>query len=530
MVSEASIRILMKPLTILLKFIRTQYILLSILLLPTVIFIFTLARYYGFYYDNHYFNLLALDLMEKFRPYLYLGSHYSIHSSLYSYLVLPLFHIFGPTDFSLELLSSLFHLCTIFVCFKLGRRFFDQSIGWVFAFLVAIAPIHLVNIYTWPEYSLITFLNTLSIYYFLAGFQDMSKWKLIISSLLYSLSCFQAIYSILLLPFFIIYALIQAILYSRNYEQTKLSQRNYRKYKFLSHIFKAPVLLAFLYLIILLQVMYADNYATLFYLSCILFLFLLYLGFRWLPETSKRILKFCFLFFVIFATIMLLLDLFIQLDVNFFGQKFGYYRDTTFAGGFGTTRQAFVFKGRPIRIFACKIYVSVLNSLFFFSSNYSKVSFSLLQLWKTMSSYYRKCFPLLINIFMIIGLIGFITKIFYRKYKKQTLDIKYIFPSIWIIGIVTSFINVQPHHILRIYILPMPYFFAAWGIYYLGFISKYIATNIFKVNLKDSKIVIRFTILILALALNLSQLRFLLKNVYQKYKYDKAHSNYYQLF
>ena len=78
------------------SYLKNNGILIGILFVPLAIFIFTVGRYYGFFYDNHYFSLLALDLLSGFKLYAYIGSHYSVHSSLLSYLFYPFFVLLCP--------------------------------------------------------------------------------------------------------------------------------------------------------------------------------------------------------------------------------------------------------------------------------------------------------------------------------------------------------------------------------------------------------------------------------------------------
>lgn len=497
--------------------------LFAALAMPIVIFIFSIGRYYGFYYDNHYFNLLALDLMGGFRPWLYLGSHYTIHSSLYSWLVLPLFYLFGPTDFSMELLSAIFHLGTIVFCFKLGNGFFNRKIGIIFAFLVSIAPIYLLNIYTWPEYSLIAFLNLSSIYYFLTGFSEGSKRRIILSSVLFSLSCSQSIYSIALSPVYLVYALFQAYLYLRNPGQPKYLPVRRKKSLFSAALIYLPVLIAFLYLAASLEAMFIGrSFRILYYGAICLVTFAGISIFNKLSAGAKKILNFSCLFFIITATALLLMDLFIQLDINFFGRNFGYYRDTTFAGGFGTARPFFVFGGAPLAIFGRPLYMSVLSSLLPFSSLYSRVSFSLPEFFRTQLAYYKNCFPPAINIFIIIGIIGILADILYRKFKKFPLNAGLIFALIWLLGITLAFFNAYAQQMLRIYVLPMPYLFAALGVYYVSRAAQY--------GFKGKRGVLVLTASIVVLFLSLKQLLFIKGNIYDKYKYDKNRSNYFKLF
>lgn len=510
---------------------KAWYLLILTLSLPVIIFIFTLGKYYGFYYDNHHFNLLALDLLEKFRPYLYTGTNYTIHSTFYAYLLYPVFKIFGPTDFSVELVSAIFHLLTIVVCFRLGKRLFNQDLGLIFAFLVAISPLYLVNIYTWSENSFIFFLNALSIYYFLSGFQETSAQKLILSALLYSLSCFQSIYSIPLLLFFISFILLQTAAYIKSRKQINFVSGHPKMYKFLRGIFYIAASIAFLYLALLIDAIFIKKYRIAYYISFAALLFIVTLGFKKTPKPAKEILKFCFLFIFIVAAAILLLDFLVQLDSALFG-TFGYYKDTRVAGGYGMERPPLFFCGREIKIFNIPVKLSILTSLLpeNFRYCYTGISFNLSRSFKILVAYYQKCFPLPINIFLVLGLIGLLIDIFHKKYNKEPLSMRHTFSLVWILAINTSFINQTSPNMMRTHILPMPYFFASLGVYY----SAYLAGNIFRslsiARVGNLRTVTILAAVILAVFINLEQFRFLLNNVFYKYRYDKAHYNYYNLF
>jgi len=399
-------------------------------------------------------NLLALDMMDKFRPYLYLGSHYSIHSALYSYLAYPFFFIFGPTDFSMELVAALFHLATIIVCFKLAEKFISRTTGLIFAYLVSVAPIYLINIYTWSEYGLVAFLNVLSVYIFCLALSGSSPKKAVAAALLYSASCLQAIYSLLLFPFFIILPLCLWV----------CRGRRYRKSIFIS----------------------------------------------------------AFLFAAVTAAILILAEIFVQLDMNFFGQYFGYYRDSTFAGGFGTARPQFIWAGRLVTLFGRPWYFSVLTSITAFSSGYARVAFNIFESASVMKSYYRMCYPAAINLFFIIGLSGLIFIICRNWIKRQRLPgFGQVLLVSWFVAVCVSFVNVYPYHLLKIYIMPMPYLFAALAVKYMGDLAKVLT----KRRSAQTAVLVILTSFLVA-----GQLLFSYVHIFCKYKHDKARSMYYDLY
>lgn len=503
--------------------LKNNLLLLPALFMPISIFIFTLGKYYGYYYDNHHFNLLALDLMDKFQAIFYIQG-YTLHSSFFSYLLYPLFNIFGPTDLSIELLAAFFHLGTIFICFKLGERFFNRIFGSIFATLVGIAPNYIINIYTWQVYSFISFLNILAIYYFTVALEERSLPKLITSSLLYTLSCFQAIYSLFLLPVFVIFALIHLILFKDKEFSTNQvhSGSSYIKKNLLPSIFYILVIIAFAYLILTLQAMFITRYVAIYYLIIVAVLLTGHCIYKKINERFRKILKFYSLFFLILAASLLLLDLFLQFDANFFNQKFLYHRNNYFAGGFGPMRPAFILAGRAIKLFGKQIYLAVFGPLFVFKPDYTGFYLNLSESLKIMVLYYKKCFPLEINIFFVSGIIALLIDILYKKYKKDRYSIIQVLGLSWFLGITISFINLNPSNMLRIANMPMPYFFAAYGVYSYGRAMQYVFGGKRKIFL--------LAIVIILLFLTLKQLFFLKENIFEKYKRDKANSNYFSLF
>ncbi|MDP2905759.1 MAG: glycosyltransferase family 39 protein, partial [Candidatus Omnitrophota bacterium] len=496
------------------KLIRANLFLLPALAMPVVIFAFTFSRYYGFYYDNHYFNLLALEMTDKFRLCFYLGSTYSIHSTVFSYLVYPFFYIFGPTDFSMEFVSALFHLGVIIVCFQIGKDFFSKAFGLVFAYLVAVAPIYLINVYTWNEYTLIAFLNILSVYYYLRAFREHSGQKMALSSFFYALSCLQAIYSMLLLLFFVSYALLNLINFRKDAANFNQGAPRSRAPVILRIIFYIGAVLAFLYLILLLRAMFVSSFAALYYAGISLLLLMGYFVFRKLPGILQEALRFHLLFFAIAAVILLLADLFVQLDVNFFGQQFGHYRDTYYAGGIGPFRAPFVFGGKALAIYGRPVYLSVLSSIFAFRTGYAKVALDFSESARIMVSYYRQCYDPAVNLFFLFGIFGLFFDIARRAYKRERLDTRQIFPLAWLIAATAAFVNVYPYHMLRIYILPMPYLLAALGINYIGDLSAYVYNR--------RRFAGTVALVALTLFLSLRQIDFCVKNIFRKFTADKA--------
>lgn len=508
-----------------LRFIKRHTVLLAVLLTPIIIYAFTIDRYYGFAYDSHYFHLLAWDLLEKLRFYVYIGCHASIQSSLFSYILYPFFVIFGQNNLSVQLVSALFHLANVFVCFKLGERFYHRNFGLIFAFLVALSPFYILNVYMFMEYTFLSFLNCLSIYYFLVGFEEKSPWKLILSSFLYFMSCFSGLYSLPLFLFFAVYSLTKIFLYIKN-KPENLTVNYLRAYKFLYLFFYPMAIIAFLYLVLLLEAIHIQQGKFLYYIFISIFLLLMWLGFKKLSKSTREILKFCSIFIVIAGMLLLLSDLFVQLDMNLFNQKFGYYRDTSYQfwrDFFGTGREILYVKGQEVKILGENIYSSVLNSLFSFTGkDYTRHARGIAEIYRSMQYCYKNLIPLPINIFMIIGTIGLGIDILLKKYKKIALSVKQIFPLIWTLSMPLTFINISQWPGRKLYLMPFPYLFAALGICYSAWFIRYINDNFIKIRFKNPQIITTTTMVSLTIFLNLNQVVFLKQEVLDRYINNKA--------
>ncbi|MDP2941078.1 MAG: glycosyltransferase family 39 protein [Candidatus Omnitrophota bacterium] len=518
----------MNTLAIALKFIKRHSLLLATLAIPCLIFIFTLGKYYGIYYDNHYFHLLGMGLLENFRVFLYLGSHYTVHSSLYSYLLYPVFFLFGPSDLTMESVSAVFHLLSILLCFKLGSRIFSRACGYVFAALFAVAPFFLINIYTVNEYSLTVFLNLAGTYYFLSAFAENSRRKMVFAALIYALSCFHTIYALLSLPFFTLYSLAQ-LFRARGADLPAEDQPLFwMKSKFLK--FAAVFLLgiAYLYLFLLLREMFIRENQIICYLLLACFIFLSAVVWKFLNGQVKERIKFCSLFTVVAVGALLLLDLFVQLDINLLHGYFGYWKDTSYVGGFGSGRPFFYFAGRAIKIFGKDIYFSVLSSLLCFTNSYTRGSLDLHAISKIMFSFYKNCFPPAVNIFFLIGVLGLSIEFVAGVYRKSRLGMKVIFPLVWLLATIAVFVNTEPLNVRRVALVPMPYLLAGLGICFSG---NALGAALSKAGrIKNIKRAVSIITAGIACVVTFLQLGFLKAKVFDRYKYNDDYSGFYHLF
>jgi hypothetical protein len=406
-----------------------------------------------------------------------------------------------------QLVCALLHLLTTWFCFRIGERLRGRVLGLIFAALVSLAPIYFINIYTVTDFTFSAALNAAAIYYFLCGFEGSSFRKLFLAAALYSLSCFHLIYSLLLLVFFAAYASYR--LFSSWIPQ---AQQGLMPGKAASYAFRIFFGAGFLYAALLLQPIIAPRGAALFFISLAAFTCWLVVSFSRLLPAAREKIKFCLFFPAAVACALLLLDLFIQLDIRLLKEYFGYYRDSAFAGSFGTHRVFFYFSGQPVKVLGVNIYYSVLSSIFAFTGSYAKGSLSAFSALRMMADYYGKCFPAAVLFAAGAGLIGLCIDMALIKLRRRPLGAWRIFALLWFASLSLTFANLGQYHGRRIFLLPMPYFFAALGVDYLA--------RLLAAGLK--KRIYPAAALALAAALTAHQLIFLKREVFaERFKFEK---------
>lgn len=482
-----------------------------------VLFAFTLGRYYGYYYDNKFFNLLALDLLEDLRVYLYLGSHYHVPSSIYSYLSYLVMLIFGPGDIAVEIPAALSHLATVYLCYRLGRRFLGTSVGIVFGVLVAWAPIHLIQIYTMPDLSLAILLNVAAIYLFLLGLEARSAMRIALSALIFSLGCFQAIYSLLLLPFY----LLCAIAFTFWQDDTATPEKSLApSVNYIVAVFFIFSLPAYTYLFLVYKATYLQfsGYALLLLaaISVPLFIFL---------QKNRGALRRFFLpvlFFAATTSLLSYFDLIVQLDYYFFNHSLGQYIEADVAGGYGG-RPLVHFMGRELSIYGFPIRMSVLTSMFeFVGKDFARLSaVNVTGLDHLYSAYFVKSFPGVIRWFFYAGAAGLVWRALCSIRSGRRPTVVLLFPIFWLAAVVNPFVDLGPDYfnIRRIYILPLPYLVAAIGAVELSALAG--------MALKKSRVPVLVTLVALMMV---SQAQFSADNIFTKALNDKKTGMYFKLF
>lgn len=508
--------------------VRKDFLFLGILAAPALLLLFTIDRYYGYYYDNKFFNLLTLEIWEHFRVYLYLGSHYHVPSSIFSYLAYPFFLVLGPGDYPLELLAGIFHIGTVYYSFKLGERFHGRQLGLLFALFVGLAPIHLIQVYTLPDLSFAVFLNTSAVYYFLDGSDGLSKRKLALAAVLYSLGCFQAIYSLLLFPFFVFYSFARLFAAPDVLARPVTDRPSVPGGRLLTAILFIAALPAYTYIYLLFKFTFMRSFG-----SAILMLVLpaaVFLTVKIKRPFVMNSIGTPFLFVLVTAALLSYFDLIVQIDYLFFGHSFGYFLDATRAGGYGG-RPPVKYLGAELFIYGVPIYMSVLTSIYEFAgSSFAKSSFNLDALRHLYSSYFAVSYPFSVRVFFFIGLGSIAAGSVRRTLTEKRLPLFHAYPLVWLLAASATLIDLGPdyYNIRRIYILPLPYIFTAFGV--LGFASaaSYAAGRL-GIGAGKARTAAFFSVA-LALFISADQLNYSVNNIFLRYGHDKKESMFFKLF
>lgn len=497
----------------LLGFLRRAYPLCLILIVPAVLFALTLDKYYGYYYDNKFFNLLALDLLEDFKVYLYLGSHYHVPSTLFSYFSYLLFLVLGPGDLAIELLATVFHLLTVCVCYRLGTDFHGRSTGIVFAILVAIAPILLIQVYTLPDLSFAVFLNITSVYLFLTGLKKLSPSTLVLAAVTYSIGCFQAIYSLMLFPFY-----IASLVLWRQENRTAAVKLSKAAVKWCTIVF----LPSYTYLFLLFKATFMKTAPVMLTLALLSFALI-----------SVRFIKkigggraFLLVFPGVAIALLACFDLIVQIDYAFFGHEFGYFIEASPAGGYGG-RPHTHFMGQGVRVLGFQLYSSVLTSMFeFVGGDFAKVSMDFEPLRSLYSAYFLNSYPAFLRLLFYAGVASLLLESFNSLRKGEGLKLFSVYPLIWLGAALMPLVNLGPDYfnIRRIYIPPLPYLFAAFGAAWIASLAGSVAKGL------NSRTVYAAVLSVIVLLASCEQAWFSLDNIYLKYLSDKETSMYFKLF
>lgn len=502
----------------------------------TVLFVRTLDGYYGYYYDNKFFNLLALDLWEDFRPVLYLGSHYHVPSSLYSYISYPFMVLFGPGDLAMEVPAAVFHVLTVLLCYRLGSFLGGRLVGVVFAALVAASPMHLVQVYTLPDLNFAVFLNVAAFYLFMTGFERAGPVRLAAGGLVYAIGCFQAIYSILLLPFFLFYSvlfLLRPALRPDGPSDTDI-QGGRRTGRVLTAALAATPGLVYLALLFKESVL-GGSWAALALLAMPPSAGAVYAVRRRGLRSAWSRWAFLLAFPAAALSALALFDLAVQLDYHRLDRSLGYYLDAALAGGY-SGRPLTRFMGRELSIGGMPVRMSVLTSIFeFVGKDFARVSYiNTTAVEHLYTFYFARVFTPLVRLFSVVGVAALCFRAASAALRRRSFPLRESYPLVWVAVVLIPFADLGPDYfnIRRIYILPLPYLAAAFGV---AGVAGMIPASLSRAFPKRLPVVRRKALsailaTLLAAVIVHGQADFARRNIYEKYWADKAGRMYYKLF
>ena len=83
----------------------------------------------------------------------------------YNFLIHFWIKLFGHSEFSIRFLSVSFGAFTLLLIYKVGKKLFNEEVGLLSAYIMAISPLHIVYSQEGKMYTLLPFLGLLSIYF-----------------------------------------------------------------------------------------------------------------------------------------------------------------------------------------------------------------------------------------------------------------------------------------------------------------------------------------------------------------------------
>ncbi|MDP2860288.1 MAG: glycosyltransferase family 39 protein [bacterium] len=139
-----------------------------ILILFLAVFLRLVNLSQSFWLDE---SISALMAIKPF-PFQWTGLGNDFQPPLY-YLILHFWQNFGHSEWWLRLPSVIFGTGTVYMVYRLGKELKGENFGFLASFLMAIAPYHIYYSQEARMYSLVVFLTTVAIFFFLK-----SQWPL----------------------------------------------------------------------------------------------------------------------------------------------------------------------------------------------------------------------------------------------------------------------------------------------------------------------------------------------------------------
>lgn len=138
------------------------------------------------------------------------------YKPLYFILLKLWIHLFGVSAFWLRMLSVIFGTVSVYFLYLLGREIFEEKLGLLSAFLLAISPFHIYHSQQVRQFTLVTLLAIISLYFFIA-YLKYQKFKY------GALNFFFSVLLIITYPYGIIFIVSQIIIFCL----TSIKHRNF---------------------------------------------------------------------------------------------------------------------------------------------------------------------------------------------------------------------------------------------------------------------------------------------------------------
>jgi len=149
----------------------------------------------GFSDDEAAFGYNAYSILKtgrdewgKFMPITTFRSFGDYKLPVYFYLTAASIPIFGLTEFAVRFPTAIFGVFSVVATYFLVKKLFDEKIGLLAAFLLAISPFHIFVSRHALESAVPIFFNLTAVIFFLKSFKQ--KWTIYISAVLFAINLY----------------------------------------------------------------------------------------------------------------------------------------------------------------------------------------------------------------------------------------------------------------------------------------------------------------------------------------------------
>jgi len=176
-----------------------------------------IARFYflvsnrtiGVWYNSRYLRLLALEMLQEKRFILFYAYGRDAHIPIMSWLAIPLYSLFGASDFVYLIPVVLLSTLAVYFCYLLGRELYNVKVGLLSALFLALSAWNIDYMNTNDCRLTGFFFLILSLYLFANGMNQISRKKMILSGIFYLIAIRTCGMNLLVLPIFPLYFFLQ---------------------------------------------------------------------------------------------------------------------------------------------------------------------------------------------------------------------------------------------------------------------------------------------------------------------------------